>query len=279
MPALTGREQALRQECTWCEKPSESRCSACHIVPFCSAECQKLCWRVHKPICGADPAVFRQAPLTTREINALDGLKDRLYGGPTGIPFYTYVKGLCSREFSLHTWPAMRAFLVAPVNAPTVTVSDGVREMLICYARAHLSLYKFYPPDMCAERIWHFASSAVLACASTLLTKRVPTGPDDPTILTKLMAVSTRNLKGYLDETLSIAQAVNLLMEGRDSLPVATRKQYYTLLLMHCRQQKEAVQGAEVELAVKRSLLKVVENRVAEYEALFIAGKFGKMTE
>ena len=34
-----------------CDHSADTFCSACHIVKYCSKECQKVCWPSHKKIC------------------------------------------------------------------------------------------------------------------------------------------------------------------------------------------------------------------------------------
>ncbi|BGP39546.1 hypothetical protein JCM10450v2_003512 [Rhodotorula kratochvilovae] len=47
------------QSCVVCSSDSRTRCSACAAVGidlfFCSAECQKLVWKAHRPVCARNP--------------------------------------------------------------------------------------------------------------------------------------------------------------------------------------------------------------------------------
>lgn len=44
-------ERLAAQQCNLCAKPSTSLCSACHAIYYCTRECQKTDWAVHKPFC------------------------------------------------------------------------------------------------------------------------------------------------------------------------------------------------------------------------------------
>lgn len=60
---------------------------------------------MHKRNCGAEPDVFRQAPLSPKEIIALDGLKDRPYEADSeGKTFEGVAQDICEPEPSLQTW-------------------------------------------------------------------------------------------------------------------------------------------------------------------------------
>jgi len=37
-----------RKHCTVCEKRTRSRCSGCHVIYYCSKECQITDWNVHE---------------------------------------------------------------------------------------------------------------------------------------------------------------------------------------------------------------------------------------
>lgn len=150
--------------------------------------------------------------------------------------------------------------------------------MLICYARAHLSVSKQYPSDMCLERVWHFASSALLSSASELVAAK-PRSPSTAALLVEQVVIATRQLKGYLDSTVWIALALSLLITQKDSAPSDKRKYWFRLLLMHCKEQKDGVEVAKVEPAVRRALKTRCENRLVEYDAMFVAGRFGVFTE
>jgi len=39
--------------CLMCEKPATSRCSGCRGVRYCSRECQRRDWRIHKTVCAS----------------------------------------------------------------------------------------------------------------------------------------------------------------------------------------------------------------------------------
>merc|ERR1712080_131364 len=73
--------------CAWCDKPASSRCSSCQTIRFCSEECQRACWPIHKTLCKVDPKLFRFPPLPAADIEKLKKIKDESYGGP----FTTYV--------------------------------------------------------------------------------------------------------------------------------------------------------------------------------------------
>lgn len=40
------------QLCVNCLKPANKRCGQCHVAWYCSAECQKKDWNIHKPECA-----------------------------------------------------------------------------------------------------------------------------------------------------------------------------------------------------------------------------------
>lgn len=60
--------------------------------------------------------MFRQAPLSSSEMTALDGLRGRRYGGPDGVQFDKYIMSVCWREPSLQTWPVSTTVLLASLD-------------------------------------------------------------------------------------------------------------------------------------------------------------------
>ncbi|BGP39540.1 hypothetical protein JCM10450v2_003506 [Rhodotorula kratochvilovae] len=109
------------QECIVCSSDSRTRCSACAAVGidlfFCSAECQKLVWKAHRPVCARNPfplpdvspeeaaafAATANTPMTAfgdvttteaQRISLVSGLPAetalRRLAGPTYDPTYPY---------------------------------------------------------------------------------------------------------------------------------------------------------------------------------------------
>ncbi|TKA53351.1 hypothetical protein B0A53_04369 [Rhodotorula sp. CCFEE 5036] len=209
------------------------------MAPFCSTDCQKECWRIHKLICGAEPDVFRQAPLSSSEMTALDGLRGRRYGGPDGVQFDKYIMSVCWREPSLQTWPGIRALLVAPVTSPPVPVEEGVRETIICYSP----------------------------------------GRDDGDWLVELFAMACRHLRGYLYETVWLSYALSLLIERKTTAPIPVRKRWFELLLVHCNRQGDFARAAPVESRIQNRLAGFADDRIREYGVMILSGKFGNLIE
>ncbi len=53
--ACSANGDAMEQVCSVCSKRQGKlkRCSACHLICYCSAECQKKDWKEHKLVCGS----------------------------------------------------------------------------------------------------------------------------------------------------------------------------------------------------------------------------------
>ncbi|KAJ3048610.1 hypothetical protein HK097_010386 [Rhizophlyctis rosea] len=54
--------------CIVCQKPSQSVCSSCKVATYCSKDCQKSHWKVHKPTCTNStnpPTPPAESPRTT----------------------------------------------------------------------------------------------------------------------------------------------------------------------------------------------------------------------
>jgi hypothetical protein len=47
-PPLRGEDQMI---CSLCKKPSKSFCGQCGLVWYCSEDCQKTHWKIHKFMC------------------------------------------------------------------------------------------------------------------------------------------------------------------------------------------------------------------------------------
>ncbi|GAA6001152.1 zinc finger MYND domain-containing protein [Rhodotorula paludigena] len=65
--------ELVPQPCEVCLKPTTNRCSECAKAPFdiyfCSRDCQKLVWKLHKTVCGPGKThPFFVEPLTDEEI-------------------------------------------------------------------------------------------------------------------------------------------------------------------------------------------------------------------
>jgi hypothetical protein len=59
-PSSTGKAPYLRPGCVVCGKETKNRCTACDLVRYCSKECQKQHWPVHKQTCPCGPTASRQ---------------------------------------------------------------------------------------------------------------------------------------------------------------------------------------------------------------------------
>lgn len=169
--------------------------------------------------------------------------------------------------------------LVAPVTNPPVPVADGIRETVICYARSHLSLHAHYPPGMCGERIWHFASSALLTCMFEVMPHRPQAGRDEGDWVVDLFRIASRQLRGYLYETIWLSYALSLLIERKTTAPVPVRKRWFELLLVHCHRQGGLARAAPVEPAVQKTLGRFADDRIREYSVMILRGKFGNLIE
>ena len=64
-PAATRSVATSCTACTVCRKPSTTSCGKCHSVPYCSKDCQRSDWAVHKIFCSH---VF--PPLVEGELSA-----------------------------------------------------------------------------------------------------------------------------------------------------------------------------------------------------------------
>ncbi|VDM85878.1 unnamed protein product [Strongylus vulgaris] len=53
-----------------------SKCAACDFVRYCSKDCQRLAWKIHRPECRRLKAVFPNLPLT--EVLFLSKIIDRV---------------------------------------------------------------------------------------------------------------------------------------------------------------------------------------------------------
>ena len=62
-PSSTGKAPYLPPGCVVCGKETKSRCTACWLVRYCSKECQKQHWPVHKQTC---PWANRKPPKESR---------------------------------------------------------------------------------------------------------------------------------------------------------------------------------------------------------------------
>ncbi|GAA5967304.1 hypothetical protein JCM3765_005596 [Sporobolomyces pararoseus] len=65
------------QDCSLCEEKTVQVCSKCKEMYFCSRDCQKLVWPVHKFLCGKDRSTFFFPPLSEEERLEVDLIRDR----------------------------------------------------------------------------------------------------------------------------------------------------------------------------------------------------------
>ncbi|KAJ7225071.1 hypothetical protein B0H12DRAFT_1060134 [Mycena haematopus] len=62
IPPLPARMGLACYKCFKEEDARLSRCSGCHRISYCSSECQKLDWKLHKPMCKALSAIEKSNP-------------------------------------------------------------------------------------------------------------------------------------------------------------------------------------------------------------------------
>ena len=57
-PVTINLKRKITKICENCEKPADKRCAGkgCKVC-YCSIECQKACWKEHKPSCGLKPKI------------------------------------------------------------------------------------------------------------------------------------------------------------------------------------------------------------------------------
>ena len=48
---FAGAGMLVKRRCFVCGKPTSKRCQACHCASYCSKECQKSGWALHKKLC------------------------------------------------------------------------------------------------------------------------------------------------------------------------------------------------------------------------------------
>jgi len=47
--------QQVSTQCGSCSKPGNFRCSRCRVVSYCSKDCQRKAWPIHKNDCNTEP--------------------------------------------------------------------------------------------------------------------------------------------------------------------------------------------------------------------------------
>ncbi|GAA6015413.1 hypothetical protein JCM11491_000420 [Sporobolomyces phaffii] len=107
----------VNASCYCCGKETTTRCSKCKDAIFCSTECQKLLFPVHKYICSKEPTTFYFPPLTRDEATFLRTklrhvpvggrlqMIDPAYGGKT-IDRYVAMLGLFDGPFDVSSSPS-----------------------------------------------------------------------------------------------------------------------------------------------------------------------------
>ncbi|GAA5991605.1 hypothetical protein JCM10908_005786 [Rhodotorula pacifica] len=141
--ALRPAPAATENSCAWCERPATSRCGACQAIRFCSQECQRACWPIHKSLCKVDPSSFRFPPLRAQDIEALEKYKDRSYAGPMttfedkGNLFERILSYLPRSALPL-TWPDIVRILESTTPTERVNEAVDIRELIHAHARGHL---------------------------------------------------------------------------------------------------------------------------------------------
>jgi hypothetical protein len=66
--------------CATCSSPSAHVCGPCRFAYYCGAPCQKLGWRVHKPVCAALKAELAARVGAVGRLRALEEDLERTRG-------------------------------------------------------------------------------------------------------------------------------------------------------------------------------------------------------
>ncbi|MCJ1382774.1 hypothetical protein MMC17_005887 [Xylographa soralifera] len=106
-PSSKPTRESVTPRCNACAKPQASssvplqRCGKCHAARYCSRECQKADWPIHKRICNQSGA----KPEATKPVSAMNSMirMMSLQGGPNGKVFAkigdgTYLESLREKD-------------------------------------------------------------------------------------------------------------------------------------------------------------------------------------